>query len=230
MAACSCPTASRPASRARRFSPSPIRKSRCRIEFNLLPGNSLIGLLHVDSAKFDSRSGGVSPTATKKRLQQARITLAYEEALGFTTETTAAPKDAGVIEPRDYAIFQNHGYMGLYGGLDAQDIHRRKGLKKSQQILDRMGSTELAANLFRATQTEEKLRRERIQGKPRQTPPIARWVRRSEKPSKNSAARCRKTSPRRRASKKSRPSKGASASSRTKTKKDEHSGLIPTRS
>jgi DNA-damage-inducible protein D len=45
--------------------------------------------------------------------------------------------------------------MGLYGGLRAQDIHRRKGLKKGQQILDHMGSTELAANLFRATQTEE---------------------------------------------------------------------------
>lgn len=61
------------------------------IEFNLLPGNSLIGLLHVDAAKFDSRNVGVSPTATRKRVQQARATLAYEEALGFTTETTAAP-------------------------------------------------------------------------------------------------------------------------------------------
>jgi hypothetical protein len=53
------------------------------IEFNLLSGNSLIGLLHVDSAKFDSRSVGVSPTSSKKRIQQARITLAYEEALGL---------------------------------------------------------------------------------------------------------------------------------------------------
>lgn len=76
-----------------------------------------------------------------------------------------AAKDAGVIEPVDYAIFQNHGYMGLYGGLDAKGIHHRKGLKKSQNILDHMGSTELAANLFRATQTEEKLRRENIKGK-----------------------------------------------------------------
>jgi DNA-damage-inducible protein D len=76
-----------------------------------------------------------------------------------------AAKDAGVIEPVDYAIFQNHGYMGLYGGLDAKGIHHRKGLKKSQNILDHMGSTELAANLFRATQTEEKLRREDIKGK-----------------------------------------------------------------
>jgi DNA-damage-inducible protein D len=70
-----------------------------------------------------------------------------------------------VIEPKDYAIFQNHGYMGLYGGLTAKDLHDRRGLGSSQQILDHMGSTELAANLFRATQTEEKLRRERITGK-----------------------------------------------------------------
>jgi len=76
-----------------------------------------------------------------------------------------AAKDAGVLEPRDYAIFQNHGYMGLYNGLGAQDIHARKGLKRGQQILDHMGSTELAANLFRATQAEEKLRREKITGK-----------------------------------------------------------------
>lgn len=76
-----------------------------------------------------------------------------------------AAKDAGVIEPYDYAIFQNHGYMGLYGGLDAKGIHNRKKLKKSQHILDHMGSTELAANLFRATQTEDKLRRDNIQSK-----------------------------------------------------------------
>ena len=76
-----------------------------------------------------------------------------------------AAKQAGVKTNLDYAIFQNHGYMGLYGGLRAKDIHARKRLKKSQEILDHMGSTELAANLFRATQTEEKLRRENIQGK-----------------------------------------------------------------
>ncbi|MBC8385936.1 MAG: DNA damage-inducible protein D [Candidatus Cloacimonetes bacterium] len=76
-----------------------------------------------------------------------------------------AAKDAGVIESKDYAIFQNYGYMGLYGGLKAKDIHARKKLKKSHKILDHMGSTELAANLFRATQTEEKLRRENIKGK-----------------------------------------------------------------
>ncbi len=72
---------------------------------------------------------------------------------------------AGITEPRDYAIFQNKGYQGLYGGLGRKEIHERKGLKKSQNILDYMGSTELAANLFRATQTDEKLRKEHIVGK-----------------------------------------------------------------
>ena len=76
-----------------------------------------------------------------------------------------AAQSAGVESTLDFAIFQNHGYKGLYGGLDARGIHQRKDLKKSQKILDHMGSTELAANLFRATQTEEKLRRENNQGK-----------------------------------------------------------------
>ncbi len=76
-----------------------------------------------------------------------------------------AAQQAGVETTLDFAVFQNHGYKGLYGGLDAKGIHKRKELKKSQKILDHMGSTELAANLFRATQTEEKLRRENIQGK-----------------------------------------------------------------
>jgi DNA-damage-inducible protein D len=77
-------------------------------------------------------------------------------------QLSEAANQAGVITAQDFAIFHDHGYMGLYGGLRAQDIHRRKGLKKAQQILDHMGSTELAANLFRATQTEEKLQREQI--------------------------------------------------------------------
>ena len=89
-----------------------------------------------------------------------RHQLAYHNSL--LAETA---KNAGVVESRDYAIFQNHGYKGLYGGLDAKDIHARKGLKKSQKILDHMGTTELAANLFRATQAEDKLRRENIKGK-----------------------------------------------------------------
>ncbi len=81
------------------------------------------------------------------------------------TYLAAAAKNAGVQDGLDYATFQNHGYAGLYGGLDAKGIHKNKNLKKSQHILDHMGSTELAANLFRATQTEDKLRNENIKGK-----------------------------------------------------------------
>ncbi len=98
-------------------------------------------------------------------IEEQRRLLLRAEMKAHNVQLADAAKQCGVIEPRDYAIFQNHGYMGLYGGLGAQDIHRRKGLKKSQQILDHMGSTELAANLFRATQAEEKLRREKITGK-----------------------------------------------------------------
>ena len=74
-------------------------------------------------------------------------------------------KEAGVIQPLDYAIFMDHGYRGLYGGLTKRDIHQRKKLKPKQHLLDHMGSTELAANLFRATQTEDKLRREEVRSK-----------------------------------------------------------------
>ena len=96
--------------------------------------------------------------------EQRRLAI-RSELKKHNSQLADTAKDAGVVDPRDYAIFQNHGYMGLYGGLGAQDIHRRKGLKKGEQILDHMGSTELAANLFRATQAEEKLRREKITGK-----------------------------------------------------------------
>ncbi|HAO06959.1 MAG TPA: DNA damage-inducible protein D [Chryseobacterium sp.] len=88
-----------------------------------------------------------------------------EELSRHNINLASAAKGAGVVEPIDYAIFQNHGYKGLYGGLDAKGIHEKKKLKKSQHILDHMGSTELAANLFRATQTEEKLRKENIKEK-----------------------------------------------------------------
>jgi hypothetical protein len=75
-----------------------------------------------------------------------------------------AASGAGVKVGVEYAVFQNKGYEGLYGGKGVKEIRRHKGLKKNAKILDRMGSTELAANLFRITQTEEKLRKEQIQG------------------------------------------------------------------
>ena len=108
----------------------------------------------------------------KQMEEYNRLTSEDEKRLFLRNEVTKhnllladAAKMAGVIKPYDYAVFQNYGYKGLYGGLGAKEIHFRKGLKKNQKILDHMGSTELAANLFRTTQTEEKLRRENIKGK-----------------------------------------------------------------
>lgn len=87
------------------------------------------------------------------------------EMIAHNKSLAEAAQMAGIVEPKEYAIFQNKGYQGLYGGLSMKEIHARKGLKRSQKILDHMGSTELAANLFRATQTDEKLRKENIIGK-----------------------------------------------------------------
>jgi DNA-damage-inducible protein D len=102
------------------------------------------------------------------RLSEDEKRLAIRNELAqHNKHLAAAAKEKGVETSLDYAIFQDHGYKGLYGGLAAKDIHARKGLKKSQKILDHMGSTELAANLFRATQAEEKLKRDPIHGKKR---------------------------------------------------------------
>lgn len=95
----------------------------------------------------------------KKRLAIRNEMITHNKSLAD------AARMAGIEDKKDYAVFQNKGYQGLYGGLGAKEIHSRKGLKKSQKILDYMGSTELAANLFRATQTDEKLRKEQIIGK-----------------------------------------------------------------
>lgn len=97
---------------------------------------------------------------------EKRLSIRNELAV-HNKHLAAAAKEAGVESGMDFAIFQDHGYKGLYGGLGNRDIHVRKGLKKSQKILDHMGSTELAANLFRATQTEEKLRRDHVDCKSR---------------------------------------------------------------
>lgn len=96
--------------------------------------------------------------------EEKRLAIRNELA-SHNKQLAAAAKEAGVETPMDYAIFQDHGYRGLYGGLGAKEIHAKKGLKKSHKILDHMGSSELAANLFRATQTEDKLRRDNVQGK-----------------------------------------------------------------
>ena len=92
--------------------------------------------------------------------EDERRLMLRREMAQHNTALASAARQAGVETGLDYAIFQDHGYRGLYGGRTMRDIHTLKGLKKSQKILDHMGSTELAANLFRATQAEDKLRRD----------------------------------------------------------------------
>lgn len=92
--------------------------------------------------------------------EDERRLMLRREMAQHNTALASAARQAGVETGLDYAIFQDHGYRGLYGGRTMRDIHALKGLKKSQKILDHMGSTELAANLFRATQAEDKLKRD----------------------------------------------------------------------
>lgn len=97
--------------------------------------------------------------------EDQRRLLLRQRVKNQNMDLASAAKNVGVITAQDFAVFQNHGYRGLYNGLTAEAIHRKKKLKKSQHILDHMGTTELAANLFRSTQAEDKLRRDQVQGK-----------------------------------------------------------------
>jgi DNA-damage-inducible protein D len=102
----------------------------------------------------------------KQEVQELHIedhkrVLLRDEVKKHNKHLAQAAEGAGVM---NYAEFQDYGYMGLYGGLRNKDIHQKKKLEKGQKILDHMGSEELAANLFRATQAEAKLRREGMQG------------------------------------------------------------------
>lgn len=113
-----------------------------------------------------TRRQEVSDAAAMAELTEDQRRLLLRQRIKVqNTDLASAAKTAGVITGQDFAVFQNHGYRGLYNGLTAEMIHKRKKLKKSQHILDHMGTTELAANLFRSTQAEDKLRRDRVQGK-----------------------------------------------------------------
>ena len=94
--------------------------------------------------------------------QQKRLEL-RERVSQNNLKLEEAAHQAGVLS-RSFGEFHNAGYRGLYGGLNAQDIKARKGLDAREEILDHMGRAELAANDFRITQTEERLRKERVIG------------------------------------------------------------------
>ena len=92
-------------------------------------------------------------TEDEKRFYQRDLTRRGNYSLNQTA------KNAGV---KNFDKFHNSGYRGLYNGETADDIARRKGLRYREDILDNMGSEELAANLFRITQTESRLKRDKV--------------------------------------------------------------------
>ena len=94
-------------------------------------------------------------TEDEKRFYQRNLTRKGNYSLNQTA------KKAGV---ENFDKFHNAGYKGLYNGETADDIAKRKGLRYREDILDNMGSDELIANLFRISQTEQKLRKDNIQG------------------------------------------------------------------
>jgi DNA-damage-inducible protein D len=137
---------------------------------NADPSKELVALgqtyFAVQTRKQELQEEFEKMTENEKRLQLRN------EMKKHNIHLADAAKNAGVIEPIDYAIFQNHGYKGLYGGFSASEIKQRKKLKKSQDILDHMGSEELAANLFRETKQRLNLEEKTFRAKKVQIKPI----------------------------------------------------------
>ena len=96
-----------------------------------------------------------------KIVKERRLFL-REELAKRNLQLAGAARKTGITKPADYALFQNHGYRGLYGGLDVKAIREIRHLNPNQNILDHMDNTELAANLFRVTQTTEKLNNDKV--------------------------------------------------------------------
>ena len=123
-----------------------------------------IFLGHVIDLKNGITFQGKSIDELEKAFKDSVEAYLTEEEI-TTTHKNNKNEGLDIENALSLPIFQNQGYKGLYGGLDAKTIHQRKGLKKKQKIIDHMGITELSANLFTVTQTLEKLKTEQIKEK-----------------------------------------------------------------
>ncbi len=114
-----------------------------------------------------TRRQEIADELTLAHLPEEQKRLIFRSLMStYNTRLADTARLAGVIEPRDFALFTDNGYMGLYEGRRENDIHQLKGLTdEHQKILDYMGSEELAANMFRATQADAKLRRDQVSSK-----------------------------------------------------------------
>src|SRR3989338_8283915 len=146
-----------PKTASRKISNTPLSRYACYLVMqNADPSKEIVALGQTYFA-IQTRRQEIQDQLVE---DQKRVVL-REEITAHNKHLAQTASRAGV---QNYGVFTNYGYMGLYGGLKTQQIHKRKRLRPSQKILDHMGSEELAANLFRATQADAKLRRESIQG------------------------------------------------------------------
>jgi DNA-damage-inducible protein D len=105
-----------------------------------------------------TREAELAEEAALAGMGEDQLRLYVRAKLTDYNKQLAAAVQAAGVPSTGFAVFQDHGYRGLYAGETARDIHTRKALSRGQHILDHMGSEELAANLFRSSLTNQKLR------------------------------------------------------------------------